>query len=414
MKRVNLRRVGATGLLLALLLCGCAPIEDEQQGAAGDPGSVQRPGEAESGQDEQPPEPELTEEEKLALRAQELLADMTLEQKVGQLFMIRPEALAENTDSPVTAWSDELDAALAQYPAGGVVLFGQNVVSPEQLTALTGALAAAGQTPLFIGVDEEGGAVARIAGNEAFDVARYDSMAQVGAIGDPAQAREVGQTIGTYLAEYGFNLDFAPVADVNTNPDNTVIGDRAFGSDPQLAAQMVCAEIEGLHQAGIMSCIKHFPGHGDTRGDTHDGTVTVDKTWEELLGCELVPFIAALDSTDMVMAAHITAPGVTSDGLPASLSHEMVTGRLRSELGYDGVVVTDSLEMGAIAGQYTSAESAVLAISAGVDIVLMPLDYTEAFEGILQAVRDGELTEERIDQSVLRILTLKITQGIIE
>ena len=163
MKRINLRRVGAAGLLLALLLCGCAPIEDEQQGAAGDPGSVQRPGEAESGQDEQPPEPELTEEEKLALRAQELLADMTLEQKVGQLFMIRPEALAENTDSPVTAWSDELDAALAQYPAGGVVLFGQNVVSPEQLTALTGALATAGQTPLFIGVDEEGGAVARSA-----------------------------------------------------------------------------------------------------------------------------------------------------------------------------------------------------------------------------------------------------------
>ena len=141
-------------------------------------------------------------------------------------------------------------------------------MSPEQLTVLTGALAAAGQTPLFIGVDEEGGAVARIAGNEAFDVARYDSMAQVGATGDPAQAREAGQTIGTYLAEYGFNLDFAPVADVNTNPDNTVIGDRAFGSDPQLAAQMVCAEIEGLHQAGVMSCVKHFPGHGDTRGDT--------------------------------------------------------------------------------------------------------------------------------------------------
>ena len=131
MKRINLRRVGAAGLLLALLLCGCAPIEDEPQDA-GDPGSVQRPGETESGQDEQPPEPELTEEEKLALRAQELLADMTLEQKVGQLFMIRPEALEENTDSPVTAWSDELDAALAQYPAGGVV-----AVWPEYRVART-------------------------------------------------------------------------------------------------------------------------------------------------------------------------------------------------------------------------------------------------------------------------------------
>ena len=156
------------------------PSRDEPQDA-GDPGSVQRPGETESGQDEQPPEPELTEEEKLALRAQELLADMTLEQKGrAAVYDSAGRRWKRIQTAPWTAWSDELDAALAQYPAGGVVLFGQNIVSPEQLTVLTGALAAAGQTPLFIGVDEEGGAVARIAGNEAFDVARYDSMAQVG------------------------------------------------------------------------------------------------------------------------------------------------------------------------------------------------------------------------------------------
>lgn len=413
MKRINLRRVGAAGLLLALLLCGCAPVEDERQEPASDPGSVQRPGEeTEGGPDEQPPEPELTEEEERALRAQELLDSLTLEQKIGQLFMIRPEALADK--DVVTEWDDAMAERLAQYPAGGVVLFGQNIVSPDQLAALTGAFQKAGSVPLFIGVDEEGGKVARIARNDAFDVTRYDSMAAVGASGDPEQARGAGRTIGGYLAAYGFNLDFAPVADVYTNPENTVIGDRAFSSDPQEAAEMVCAAIEGFHSAGILTCVKHFPGHGDTRDDTHDGVVTVDKTWDELLGCELVPFIAALEQTDMVMAAHITAPAVTSDGLPASLSYEMITGRLRDELGYDGVVITDSLEMGAVAGQYAPAESAVLAVKAGVDIVLMPSDYAAAFEGVVQAVKEGALTEERIDQSVLRILTLKLACGLIK
>ena len=164
-----------------------------------------------------------------------------------------------------------------------------------------------------------------------------------------------------------------------------------------------------------MSCAKHFPGHGDTAGDTHDGYVSVTKTWDELKSCELIPFIAAMKAgTDMIMAAHITAVNVTDDGLPASLSKELITDRLRGELGYQGVVITDSLAMGAIENKYSSADAAVKAIAAGVDIVLIPMDYRAAFEGVRKAVEDGTISKERLDESVLRILNLKEQYGILK
>lgn len=200
---------------------------------------------------------------------------------------------------------------------------------------------------------------------------------------------------------------------MNTNPGNTVIGDRAFGSDPALAAEMVPAALDGLHAAGVMGCVKHFPGHGDTTGDTHAGYVSVSKTWDELLGCELIPFAAALDRTDMVMAAHITAPNVTDDGLPASLSRQMIRGKLRDELGYGGVVVTDSLSMGAVTDSYGSGEAALLALEAGADVLLLPRDPVEAFQAVLAAARDGSLSMARLDESVLRILTLKEKYGLL-
>ena len=269
-------------------------------------------------------------------------------------------------------------------------------------------------TTVFIAIDEEGGRVARIGRNSNFDVPRYDSMEAVGNTGDPQNAYEAGLAIGTYLQEYGLNVDFAPVADMNTNPNNVVIGDRAFGSDPQLVSDMVNAAIDGFHEAGIITSIKHFPGHGDTTGDTHDGYVAVTKSWEELKNCELIPFIAALDNTDMVMAAHITLPNITTDGLPASLSHEILTEKLRGELGYQGVIVTDSLSMGAIIQNYSPLESVKTAFLAGADILLMPRNFTEGFDGLVAAIETGEISEERLNESVLRILKLKIQYGIID
>lgn len=356
-------------------------------------------------------------------KAEKLLDSMTLEEKIGQLFIIRPDALQPNltpdqindtTKFGVIEMDDKMQERLKQYNIGGVALFGKNISSPAQLTAFIKELKQQSNIPLFIGIDEEGGSVSRIANSSSFDVPKFVSMQKIGETGDTANAKNVGMTIGTYLKQYGFNLDFAPVADTNTNPENIVIGNRSFGNDPKLVAKMVSADISGLHEAGIMSCIKHFPGHGDTKGDTHDGFVSIDKTWDELLQCELIPFIDSLDSTDMVMISHITTPNISTDMLPASLSNEIITEKLRGELVYQGVVITDSMAMGAITKEYSSSESTVKAITAGADIILMPEDFVVAYNGVYAAVKDGTISKARIDESVLRILNLKDSYGLLK
>ncbi len=356
-------------------------------------------------------------------KAQEILNQMSLREKIGQLFIVRPDALEDSLTLEqindyhkygVTACSDAMRDMLREYPVGGVAVFGKNLSGPEQLAALLNDLQAGSGVPLFTAVDEEGGRIARIANSEYFETVKYDSMEAVGGTGDPQNAYAAGEAIATYLLEYGFNLDFAPVADVNSNPDNIVIGDRSFGSDPALVAQMVSAAVDGFQNEGIIACIKHFPGHGDTAADTHAGFVAVTKTWEQLEETEMIPFIAGIEAgVGMVMVAHITMENVSSDGLPASLSAEMIDGRLRGTLGYDGVVIVDAMSMGAIANTYTSAQATVLLIQAGADIALMPYSLPEAFDALVDAVNSGEISEERIDESVLRILTLKEQYGLL-
>ena len=367
-------------------------------------------------QTETTPAPQPGSPEWVDQNARQLLDSLSLREKVGQLFLVAPEALQiqSGVSYSSTVWNDAMTKTLQDYPVGGIILFGANVSTPAQLQYFTTSMRLAFPTAPFIAIDEEGGRVARIGRNSNFDVPRYDSMEAVGNTGDPQNAYEAGLAIGTYLQEYGLNVDFAPVADMNTNPNNVVIGDRAFGSDPQLVSDMVNAAIDGFHKAGIITSIKHFPGHGDTTGDTHDGYVAVTKSWEELKNCELIPFIAALDNTDMVMAAHITLPNITTDGLPASLSHEILTEKLRGELGYQGVIVTDSLSMGAIIQNYSPLESVKTAFWAGADILLMPQNFTEGFDGLVAAIETGEISEERLNESVLRILKLKIQYGIID
>lgn len=360
--------------------------------------------------------------EEIQKKAQELLNEMMLDEKIGQLFIVRPESLCPNlppeqvhnyVEYGVTQMTDQMAQTLQVYPVGGVIMFGKNLENPQQITAFNGALQAASSIPLFIAIDEEGGSVVRIANSKGFDVKKYNSMELIGKSKNPQCAYEVGQTLAGYLLPLGFNLDFAPVADVNTNPQNIVIGKRAFGSEPQLVADMVNAQVEGMHDAGLIGCTKHFPGHGDTVGDTHTGYVSITKGWDELEQCELIPFIKSFENTDMVMAAHITAVNITSDQLPASISRQMITGLLRETLGYDGIVITDAMAMGAIAQHYTDVQSSVLAINAGVDIVLMPWDLAEAFEGVRAAVEAGEIKMERLDESVLRILELKLKYSLI-
>ena len=412
--------IGAASLAALLILSGCTGRD--AAGTTPSPAAEADRSPAAESVGTAPQSPAAAPETESPDPVEELMAAMSLEEKIGQLFIIRPESVCEEltpqqaheTDEyGVTAWTGAMTEKLERYPAGGFALFGKNISDPDQLSAFIAAMEQASPLPPLIGVDEEGGVVSRLANNPNFQLPQYESMAAIGSGGDTDAARALGLTIGGYLREYGFNLDFAPVADVNSNPENIVIGERSFGSDPYLVSQMVGAELEGLHEAGILGCIKHFPGHGDTAGDTHEGYVSISKTWEELKLTELIPFADNLAAADMVMIAHISLPNVTSDGLPASLSEELVSGRLRGELGYEGVIISDSLAMSAITQNFSSGEAALLALNAGVDILLMPEDYTAAFEALIQAVEDGRLSTERIDESLRRVLELKLSCGLL-
>ena len=345
------------------------------------------------------------------------LQQMTLREKVGQMFYIRLESL-----DPSIEWTTYDDLANIKilevtenikrtnkdYPVGGIILYAWNIDTEEQLARIIPQIRQLNGNPLLC-IDEEGGRVARIANNPNFDVKKYVSMDSIGRTGDPRNAYECGNTIGTYLKRYGFDIDFAPVADVNTNPENVVIGPRAFSGDPAVAAPMVTNYLEGLKTAGITGCIKHFPGHGDTKADTHYGYASTQKTWDEMLNCEMVTFKAGIQwGCQLIMTAHIAAPNVTGSEIPSTMSSIILQDKLRGELGYQNIIITDGMEMGAITQQYTSAEAAVGSILAGADIVLGPRYFTEAFDAVMAAVNKGTITEERINQSVRRILRLRL------
>lgn len=339
------------------------------------------------------------------------LSRMTLEQKVGQLFVLRPEAMDDvfsTRNLGTTEVSSHMREMIEKYCPGGFCIFNQNILNEEQLLRLTAGLHACGQIRPFLCIDEEGGNTSRIAQNGSFDVPVYESMGAVGDTGDPAQACDAGRVIGTYLKKYGFDGNLAPVADVNTNPENIIIGRRAFGSVPEAAARMVAAFTEGIRETGVACCLKHFPGHGDTRDDTHRCRVCVTKTWDEMKECEMIPFAAGIEAgAEMIMSAHITALNVCPEGLPATLSYTLLTEKLRNEMGFGGVIITDALEMRAIRDHYPDGESAVMAFLAGADILLMPLDFEAAYEGVLSAVKSGKIPMRRLDESVERILRLK-------
>lgn len=349
---------------------------------------------------------------------EQLLASMTLKQKVAQLFIVTPEALTGA--SRATVAGELTEKGLKRIPVGGICYFGQNLESAQQVRELLAgtrelATSTGARIAPFLSVDEEGGPlVARVANSGLFDVPAFPNMAEIGATRDAARAAEVGATIGGYLQDIGFNLDFAPSADVLTNPENTVIGPRAFGSDPELVADMVSAEVEAMLDAGTLPCVKHFPGHGDTPGDSHTGAAVSSRTREQITSCELEPFRAAISAgCPLVMVGHIETPAFAADGLPASLSPTMITGVLRGELGFTGVIVSDSFSMGAITQRFSAADAAVRFFLAGGDMLLLPENLEEAYQGVLDAVYAGTLSEDDIDERVLRVLAAKQEAGIV-
>ena len=343
-------------------------------------------------------------------KVKDKVKSMSLEEKAAQLFFVTPEAITQ-VDAATVAGEDT-KKAYEQYPVGGIIYFSRNIQGPDQLKEMLSktqnyAKEIAG-VPVFLGVDEEGGEVSRVAGNKNFSVTRYESMRAIGDSRDTSQAYDVGKNLASYLKEIGFNIDFAPDADVLTNPQNEVVKKRSFGSDAELVSRMSMAVVKGLEEHGIYATLKHYPGHGATLSDSHKGYAYTDKTLEELMEEELIPFKEGIsEDIHFIMVAHISVPEITKDTVPCSLSPYMVTDVLREQLGYQGIVITDAMNMGAISQEYNSKEASVMALKAGVDLVLMPTDFEEAYQGVLSAIEEGELTEERIDESVRRVLRLK-------
>lgn len=347
----------------------------------------------------------------LQAKINEMLADMTLEEKAAQMFMITPEALTGT--GQVLEAGDMTREAIDKYPVGGLIYFTQNLQDPEQVRSMTGNVQKFARErtglPMLLSVDEEGGTITRFGGNLSFDYDSSADMAGIGASGDPQQAYALGEKIGKFLGSLGFNMDNAPDADVLTNLENTVVKDRSFGSDCDTVSEMALAELEGLEDQGVKGLLKHFPGHGATTADTHEGYAYTDATLEEMKSNELVPFADGIEAgVDIIMVGHISCPQVTGNEDPASLSEKMITGVLREEMGFDGVVITDAMNMGAIAENYSPAEASVKAVLAGADMILMPEDFQQAYTGVLNAVKSGKITRERIDASVTRIIGLKL------
>lgn len=361
-------------------------------------------------------EPEATEAQTQTVvdpfveQAAQIVSGMTLEEKVAQMFFITPEALTGY--GQVTVAGDATNEAYQKYPVGGLIYNSQNLVDIDQTKTMMAKMQQYADSrislPVFLGVDEEGGSVTRIASNEAYGLTNVDNMSDIGATGDTQNAYQAGVTIGTYLSDLGFNLDFAPVADVLTVSDS-VIGNRSFGTDSELVASMALSELQGLESMGIQGVVKHFPGHGGVSGDSHSGAVSTDKSLEELFASELVPFQRAIDGgAEFLMVGHIAAPNVTGDDTPASLSKVMITDVLRTQMGYQGVVITDAMNMTAITANHAADEAAVLAVNAGADMILMPEDFGKAYNGVIDAVNNGTIEEYRINEAVVRIVKAKL------
>ncbi len=335
---------------------------------------------------------------------------MTVEEKVGQLFMpvlYGSSARASHPENLARYGVGSPAEVIQRYHLGGVILFPGtgNIESARQVATFTAGLrAAAKKVPVLIGVDQENGIVSRLKGI----VTEVPGASVIGQTGDLRNARDAARVTAEELNALGISLDFAPVADVNVNPNNPVIGPRAYGNDPEKVADMVGAAVQGFHDGGVAATVKHFPGHGDTNVDSHTSLPVIDHTRKEWEKLDAPPFKEAIaNDVDAVMSAHIVMPALDPSGDPATLSKKILTGVLRGELGFEGVVFTDALNMDGVRKKYGDGEVAVRAILAGADMLLMPPDFGVARDAVLAAVESGRITATRLNQSVGRILHLK-------
>jgi beta-N-acetylhexosaminidase len=387
---------------------GNAVSESEIPTVSDEPTLAPTPTHATEAPTEAPTEPDY------AAMADTYMAKMSDYEKLCQLFIVTPEVLTSalddsDSDAAVTVAGSMTEKSLEKYPVGGIIYFADNLEDIDQTEEMIANSQKYASTPLFIAVDEEGGDVARVAdklGTKAFKpMLEYkDEGTEV--------AHDNAEVISSNLRVVGFNMDNAPVADVLSNPDNTVIGSRAYSDDYAQAAELVAAAVEGFHDGGVVTVLKHFPGHGGTDEDSHDGLAYVDTSVEDLKKNELLPFKAGIEAgTDMVMVGHLVVTDLDPD-MPASLSSKVVPELLRKELGYDGIVITDSMSMAAITYDYDTTVRGLFA--ADVDVILQPDNLDRYIESIQNLLDSGEITQAQIDAKVKKILTLKYRQGIMK
>lgn len=328
--------------------------------------------------------------------------NMTLSEKIGQMIMIDfRDAMEMNVD---------LEKMLTRYQPGGFILFKSNVANYEQTRKLLTDIKNVGDIKLMTSIDQEGGRVQRLDERVGFE--KYPPMAEIGKTANPDIAFMLGAKMGEELKNIGIDMDMAPVLDIFSNPENKVIADRAFGTDSEIVKKMALAYADGLTSKKIISVGKHFPGHGDTAKDSHIDLPIAMKDLDELKRLELVPFIEAVrKKLPGIMVAHIAVPKVTGNNMPASLSKIMVSDLLRTDMKYNGLIMTDSLKMKALSNYFTNEDIYLRCIEAGNDFILMPQDITEAYDTIYRNVDKGIIPVDRIDASVYRILSTKFDYG---
>ena len=343
------------------------------------------------------------------LMAENKMAAMSDREKICQLFIVTPEALT-GVDG-VTMAGDTTKNAIENYPVGGIIYFGDNIETAEQISEMIEKSQGYAEIPMFIAVDEEGGDVSRVASK--LGTASFDPMYTYKAQGTQV-ARDNAKAIASSIKELGFNLDLAPVADVWTNPDNTVIGSRAYSDSYEDAAQLVANAVQGFADGGVLSTLKHFPGHGNTSEDSHESLAYVGSSADELKNGELLPFKSGIEAgADMVMVGHLVVSEIDPD-MPATLSSKVVPQLLREYLGYDGLVISDSMQMASITANYDHDTIVKGLFNADVDVILQPDDIEAYITAIENALENGDITRQQIDAKVKKILALKFKKGIIQ
>lgn len=397
MKKIILKLTGA--FLVLFLICACAgknnPAVDETQKFLQQKEKISQTVEEKNPED----------------AVEEILREMTLEEKVWQMMFVTPEDIT-GVSVAITA-GETTEKALQKYPVGGIIYFSQNFQNIDQTTEMIKKTQEYSKIPLFISVDEEGGTVSRLGSKPQMGTKKQPSMLEIGKTEDAQNAYQVGVELATDLAKFGFNVDFAPVADVLVSRENVETQTRSFGYDAENVSEMVSNVVKGLQKHGVSATLKHFPGAGATTVDTHTGYSANPRTIEELRKTEFLPFASGIDAgADFVMVSHMTLTNATKKKLPCSVSAEVIQDMLIDELGFDGIVITDSLRMGAITEHYSPSEIGVMAVKAGNDMILMPKDIDATHKGIVDAVKNGEISEDRINESVRKILIRKIENGL--